>query len=122
MNPREDVLNPRKGWQPPQPRFWPLVRRSGLSRHLLASLPALLAIATVFVLASASAMTDPGPLRAHYFQEAVRHFQARDYEAARVGFGMSVEGTGHTPQDSAAQVNTGPNTGASAFDASASAG
>ncbi len=81
-----DRRNTPKDRAPPQARFWVLLRRSDLVRHLLAGLPAVLAGAAVLVLAGMAVMTDQAQLRARYAHEALGHFQARDYQAALIGF------------------------------------
>jgi tetratricopeptide (TPR) repeat protein len=100
MSGNSDPFDPRDAWLPPRPTFWPLLRESGLGRRLLVGLPALALGTGVLVVAAAAASIDQGHLRAHYFQEAVRHFHARDYQAARLGFERIVDwdGPGGDPE------------------------
>ena len=83
----------------PQLGFLPLLGRCGLGPCLLACLPALLAGGGVLVLAGVAAMSDPGKLRAHYFHEAVQHLQAKDYQAALLGFERVTELDGASGAD-----------------------
>jgi tetratricopeptide (TPR) repeat protein len=68
------------------PGVFQLLREPGLRRPLLHSLPALAAGALVVVTAGAAVFADPETLRARYADEAARHFHAKRYAAARVGF------------------------------------
>jgi tetratricopeptide (TPR) repeat protein len=100
MSTTENSLEDHEPWMPPRPASWPVLRRSGFCRHVLAGVPALVAMGAVVVVAGAVAMTDQGQVRARYFQEAVRQFQAGRYEAARLGFERIVEeeGPGGDPE------------------------
>jgi tetratricopeptide (TPR) repeat protein len=83
---RDDHADNLDDDQTVRPGFFQLVRESGLRRPLLGALPALVAAGGVLVTAGAAVMIDANQLHARYFDEAVRHFHARDYKAARVGF------------------------------------
>jgi tetratricopeptide (TPR) repeat protein len=81
-----DARNLQGSWQPPQPSFWRLLWQSGVVRYLLGGLPAVLAFTAVVFLAGAAASTDMAKMRTHYFEEAVRYFNARNFVGARAGF------------------------------------
>ena len=59
----------------------------------------MLAGGGVLVLAGAAAMTDPGRLRAHYFHEASRFLEAKNYQAALLGFERVAELDGASGAD-----------------------
>ena len=75
----------------PRPGLLPLLRQPPLVQHLLRGLPAVLAGALVLVVAGAAVFSDPNQVRVRYFDQAARHFNRKDYQAARIGFERIVD-------------------------------